>query len=103
MSEDRVDQLVFAVTDFANAMEAALVSLKKNVEGLAQFKEYDLEKIAWEDTEGPSGPYQRTEDVNNEAYKALRKDLKEHNGKFRKAGFFVWVFENGTTIGRKKV
>lgn len=64
---------------------------------------YDLQRIAWQDAQGQRGPYQKTDDVNNNDYKALRKDLKEHNGKMRKHGFFLWVFQNGITVGRKKV
>jgi hypothetical protein len=66
-------------------------------------KNYDIEKIAWTDAEGSSGPYQRSEDVNSLDFKTLLKDLQEHGGKFRKNGYFLWVFRNGATIGRKKV
>lgn len=103
MSEDRLDQIVFAVVDFANALEAAIINLKKNVKDLAQFKEYDLEEIAWNEAQGEKGPYEKTDDVNNDHYKALIKDLKTHGGKFRKAGYFVWLFRDNKTIGRKKV
>ena len=64
-------------------------------------KEYDPEKIKWEDKTGQKGPFQSTEDANNPEYKALRKDLADHNGKFNLKGKFYWVFTNGSTIGRK--
>ena len=38
-------------------------------------------------------------DSNN--YKALLDDLKKHDGKFRKSGYFIWTFQDGKTIGRK--
>ena len=83
---------------FAYAVDAYLGELPPPEEA-----GYDLEKINWASAEGPSGPYERTDDANNEHYRALRKDLKEHQGKMRKAGYFIWVFENGVTIGRKRV
>ena len=63
---------------------------------------YDMSKIEWNLTEGTSGPYQRAEDVNNPHFKALVKDLAAHNKKLTKDGWFVWLFQNGHTIGRKK-
>jgi hypothetical protein len=64
-------------------------------------KEYDPEKIKWEDKTGPKGPFQSTDDANNLEYKALRGDLAKHDGKLNVKGKFYWVFQNGTTIGRK--
>jgi hypothetical protein len=66
-------------------------------------KNYDVEKIAWTEAEGTSGPYQRSEDINSLDHKALLKDLAAHKRKFRRAGFFYWTFQNGYTIGRKPV
>jgi len=68
-----------------------------------QAKTYDVEKIAWTEAQGTSGPYQRSEDVNSLNFKALLKDLQEHGGKFRKDGYFMWIFRNGATIGRKQL
>ena len=65
-------------------------------------KEYDPEKIKWENKEGKKGPFQQSEDFKNAEFNALRKDLGAHNGKLYHKGFFYWVFQNGQTIGRKK-
>ena len=59
-------------------------------------------KIKWENAEGSKGPYERSDDVNNLEFKAMLKDLGEHQGKFRREGFFYWSFQNGVTVGRKK-
>ena len=59
-------------------------------------------KIKWEEKEGPKGKFERSEDVNNPDFKALVKDLAEHKGKLTHEGYFIWLFENGTTIGKKK-
>ena len=63
---------------------------------------YDLDKIRWEKAEGFKGEYERSADVNNPHFKALYKDLVRHNGKMVKDGYFIWLFKNGTTIGRKR-
>lgn len=67
-----------------------------------QTNAYDVTKIPWVETEGQHGKYEKTDDVNNTDYKALRKDLVAHNGKLTHQGLFYWVFQNGVTIGRKK-
>ena len=100
MSE-KEDLALEVLTEFFNGIEAGIQAARQLIK--PHKVGYDLDKIKWTSAEGPSGVYERSEDVNNEHFKALRKDLKEHNGKFRKASFFIWVFENGTTIGRKKV
>lgn len=63
---------------------------------------WDPSKIKWQSAEGNKGPYERSEDVNSADFKALLKTLQEHKGKMTKDGYFMWVFANGTTIGRKK-
>ena len=63
---------------------------------------YDLDKIQWQRAKGFKGEYERSEDVNNPHFKALHKDLVRHNGKMVKDGYFIWLFKNGTTIGRKR-
>ena len=93
---------------------AALAKVRDNFNGAAMaldeliqqrsktvLKEYDPEKIKWEEKTGPKGPFQQTEDANNSEYKALRADLAKHDGKMNYKGQFYWVFQNGVTIGRK--
>ena len=64
---------------------------------------YDLSKIKWEPKTGPRGPYEMTSDTNNPDYKLLLEDLRVHKDKFRKDQFFIWIFEDGKQIGRKRV
>ena len=99
---ERLDKTILAITAFANAMEAATVSLRENLKGLSRFPEWDPAQIAWIQTEGPSGPYERSEDVNNLEFKAMLKDLAAHNGKMRRGPYFYWTFQNGHTVGRKE-
>lgn len=95
---------------------ATLAKLRDNFNGAAMaldefiqqkskavLQTYDVEKIKWEDRTGEKGAYQATEDANNSEYKALREDLQKHEGKMNIKGMFYWVFQNGTTIGRKHV
>jgi hypothetical protein len=63
---------------------------------------WNPEKIKWVQTEGSSGPYERSEDVNNPEFKAMLKDLAEHQGKFQCEGYFYWAFQKASVVGRKK-
>jgi hypothetical protein len=65
-------------------------------------KNYDIEKISWVPKQGDKGPYEQSDDINNHNHKELLKDLAAHKGKMAIGQFFVWTFQNGSTIGRKK-
>ncbi|MEM3881674.1 MAG: hypothetical protein QXD19_08020 [Candidatus Bathyarchaeia archaeon] len=60
------------------------------------------DKISWVEAEGSKGKFQKSEDFNNSEFKAMLKDLAEHNGKLTRDGWFYWTFKNGSTVGRKK-
>jgi len=68
----------------------------------AEKPKWDPAKINWTETQGTSGPYQRSEDVNSLDFKEMLKDLTAHNGKLSREGYFYWTFKNGSTVGRKK-
>lgn len=63
---------------------------------------WDPNKIRWEKAESRKGPYERSHDINNREFKAMLKDLAAHNGKLTRNGYFYWIFENGSTVGRKR-
>ena len=63
---------------------------------------YDMNKIKWEPKTGQKGPFEKTDDYNSLDYKALLRDLQSHTGKMRKNGYFLWIFQNGATIGKKR-
>jgi len=67
-----------------------------------QSQAYDVAKIKWEAKTGAKGPFEKTDDYNSLDYKALLRELLSHNGKMRKNGYFLWIFQNGSTIGRKR-
>jgi len=63
---------------------------------------WDPNKIKWESAEGSSGPYERSEDINNPEFKGMLRDLSDHKGRLTRDGYFYWLFKNGCTVGRKK-
>ena len=63
---------------------------------------WNPDKIKWVMAEGTSGPYERSEDLDNLDFKAMLKDLGEHKGKFQREGYFYWAFQKAAIVGRKK-
>ena len=62
---------------------------------------YDLSKIKTEKTEGPSGFYYKATEQDNEDYRNLLADLKAHDSKLTRDGFWIWLFSDGKTVGMK--
>ena len=60
-------------------------------------------QIQWAPKEGAKGPYETSEDLNNTDFKQMHKDLTEHKGALNRDNCFYWLFQNGTTVGRKVV
>ena len=94
------DIALTALLEFLNAVEAGIASARQIIKE-AKIG-WDPNAIKWEDAQGISGPYQRSEDADNPEFKTMLKDLAAHNGKLTKEGWFYWLFQNGTTVGRKK-
>jgi len=61
---------------------------------------WDPTKIKWTQDIGSKGPYEKSDDVNSLDFKAMLKDLAEHQGKLNRDGRFYWTFQNGSTVGR---
>jgi len=92
------------IIDFANAVEAACVKLRTQVNkiwGTEDKHTWNPEKIKWSQEQGAKGPFQKSEDVDSLDFKNLIKDLNAHGGKLYENGWFVWLYQNGVTIGRK--
>ncbi len=93
------------IFELVNAFEAGIAAFKQRLgeqKGVFPKPKWDPDKIMWEQAEGQSGPYERSEDVNNPEFKALLKDLSAHGGRLTRNGYFYWTFRNGSTVGRKK-
>jgi hypothetical protein len=101
------DDVLKLVLDFVKAVESACVELRQHI---AQLKDVEPERkwnwnpqtIEWVEAEGSKGPFEKSEDFNNLEFKRMLKDLNEHNGKLSRNGFFYWVYQNGSTVGRKR-
>ncbi|MEM2255138.1 MAG: hypothetical protein QXD73_06105 [Candidatus Bathyarchaeia archaeon] len=96
--------------DFLDSLEASVAKMKQQIAklvGVAEDKakpkfSWNPDKIKWEKAQGSKGEFERSEDVNNPEFKALLKDLAQHNGKLTRDGWFYWTFKNDSTVGRKK-
>ena len=85
-----------------NGLMSAGESIKPAVKPELKHESWNAEKIMWTVAQGSKGEYERSEDVNSMDFKALLKTLQGHKGKMMKDGYFMWVFANGTTVGRKR-
>lgn len=63
---------------------------------------FDATKIKWWKKTNQKGEFEYSEDFNSLDHKALLKFLKELAGGSVSSGeYFYWVYQNGSTIGRK--
>jgi hypothetical protein len=88
--------------EFLNATEVGIATAKRLISKAKGVETWDANKIKWEQAEGSSGPYERSEDFNNTEFKEMLKHLAAHGGKMVCEGDFYWLFRNGSVVGRKK-
>ena len=94
-------------------MKAVLDGLKTVVTKLSEIEDLyqqgkqqgfiEESKAQWVKMVGPSGDYEKAVFKDNEAkeeFQQLIKELKDHDNKMNKDGFFMWLFKDGS-IGRK--
>jgi len=62
---------------------------------------WDPSKIKWTQEEGAKGPFEKSEDLNSLDFKNLIKDLNAQKGKLYRDGYFYWLYQSGSTVGRK--
>ena len=91
------------IIDFANALEAACVNLRMKLGDKTQEQSFTWNpfKIKWQPKEGTHGAYELSEDYNNLDFKAMLKDLEQHKGGLTRDSIFYWIFQNGSSVGRK--
>jgi len=66
--------------------------------------QYDAMKVVTRQTEGSKGYYLKAipeDNQNNRDFELLIEDLKQHNGKLTKQGYFCWLFDDQKTAGMK--
>jgi len=60
----------------------------------------DIEGITWHDSQGQSGPFERSVDRNNPAFQKIVNALMESRAGVI-SGWYVWLFKDNETLGRK--
>jgi hypothetical protein len=103
------DYVFPVILDMANAQEASAVSVKQQVKNMVEALEprpktdgmADTEEIHWTAQTGTKGPYERSDDKDNPRHQALLKTLQTHQGAMRSGNYFLWIFDDHQTIGRK--
>jgi len=94
------DTASLALLEFLNAVEAGIINARQIIK---QAKlGWDPNAIHWQEAQGTSGPYERSTATDNPDFQLMLKDLQAHNGKRTRNGYFYWLFQDGTTVGRKK-
>jgi hypothetical protein len=99
MSVEFVVKLRDAATMIADAANEYLEKMAPKDE---EKSKWDSSKVKWVQAEGTKGPYEKADPQVTDDFKNMLADLKAHNGKVTRDGFFYWIFDDAKTIGRKK-
>ena len=111
MLDEKTKKLGELLADLRNHHQAMAESIDAFLSYLGQKIEekwnWNPNKIKWVQETGFKGPYERypAKDQKSEAtddYKRMLEDLKARGGKVTRDGLFYWVFEDASTVGRKK-
>lgn len=95
----RLRDWLYQAADLAETLDKAVQKKTKTVTG-----PYSIEKINFQQMSGSRGPYDMANDNNNKGntdYQTLKEDLKAHGGRMRRGKEFMWLFQDGTAIGKK--
>jgi len=90
------------IVKLRDALQMAADACQEYLEGIAPKDDWNPDNIKWTEATGSSGPYERSQDKENADFKKMVEDLKAHNGKLSRDGYFYWLFTNGDCVGRKK-
>ena len=92
------------LVDIRNGLQSCVEAIDEYLNFLSKSMlcEWDPTQIKWIQIEGPRGLYEKAHSQNNEDFKAMLQDLKAHSGKLTRDNYFYWIFQDQTTIGRKK-
>lgn len=109
MREKRISELVEAIIDFCNGMEAVTVNFRRRIQevpapagGLrSRLWRWEPSRIKWRKVKGLKGEYERAENRDNIEFRRLVEDLKAHGGKLTREGLFYWLFQDREIVGRK--
>jgi len=104
MSEEKLHE---AIVNFANALEAACVDLKRYIGGIhgvapeIKHGSKDFDSLKWTTKESAKGPYRQTTkeaNENNEVFQSLQAVLKKNNGFAVLSGTKFWFHQNNNDI-----
>ncbi len=106
MTDESLVLLAEDMLQCLDAVENAIGRLKRQINKNFGAKDWNPEKN-WVEVQGKSGAYQKypVEGQKAEAtedYKNMLRDLKAHNGRLTRDGYFYWLFRDQATVGRKK-
>lgn len=105
--QKKPSELEFAkmLSDVRNGLQGVVESIDAYLNFLSQatLGEWNPEKFKWIPQEGFKGPYEKAHYDDTTDFKAMLEDLNKHDGKVTRAGVFYWLFEDGKTVGRKKL
>jgi len=91
--------------DFVNFLAELRDLCNEHLERMSPENSYNPEAVPWQRVEGTKGPYERYPlqgpPEQTPDYQGLIADLRDHSGKMQRSGLFYWLFDDGTTIGRK--
>jgi len=95
------------LSEVRNGLQTAVEAIDAylNFISQAKFGEWNPEKFKWlpqESTRG-KGPYEKAHSDETTDFKAMIEDLNKHKGTVTRAGMFYWLFQDGVTVGRKKI
>ena len=107
-SEVLIAELTKVLNEIRNWLKSAPVDRIEEYIQLArqtlELPAYSLDRIKWVQAEGPKGAYEyadRNDNLGNEDFKALIEDLKRHDGRMTRQGYFLWLFSQEDRVGRK--
>jgi hypothetical protein len=103
-NQNQVEGLVL-IRDGAQMIADGVNKLLEGTEPQEKRLEYDLMKVVTQQTEGAKGYYLKAspeDNQNNRDFELLIEDLKQHDGKLTKQGYFCWLFSDKQTAGMKK-
>lgn len=92
------------LVDIRNGFQSCVEAIDAHLNFLSKVVlcEWDPTKFKWIQLEGPRGLYEKIHSQDNEDFTAMLQDLKAHDGKLTRDNYFYWLFQDQTTVGRKK-
>jgi hypothetical protein len=120
MSGDKAEKLGEILLDFANAIESACVSCKRQIAevfgGVEPAKDKpssekealaDFGKLSWESKQGEKGAFEQTSEKANQncvLWQQLKAKLKENKGFWQHNGFRYWNdMKNENVVDRRPI